>query len=80
MYHEESIRLKWARFIKKLKHLASGNSAKEKHRAPGFHEAKKIMEGPGWAFPVCGTPLAGERRAMESRVVFTFRLSVTSEK
>jgi hypothetical protein len=47
MYHEESIRLKWARFVIKLKHPAPGNSAKEKLRAPVFHEEKnRIMEPP----------------------------------
>lgn len=45
MYHGERIRLKWAKFVIKLKYLASGNSAKEKPRVTVFHEKKNIELG-----------------------------------
>lgn len=41
MYHEERIRLGWASFVIKLKHQASGNSAREMLVAPVFQEKKK---------------------------------------
>lgn len=40
MDHGERIRLKWAKFVIKLKYPAPGNSAKEKPRASVFYEKK----------------------------------------
>lgn len=41
MYHGERIRLKWARFVIKLKYPAPGNSAKEKARTQIFLREEK---------------------------------------
>lgn len=46
MYHEERIRLGWASFVIKLKHQASGNSAREMLVAPVFQEKKKNYSVP----------------------------------
>lgn len=40
MSHGEGIRLKWARFVIKLKYPAPGNSAKEKSRTQFFMRKK----------------------------------------
>ena len=37
---KEKSDLKWASFVIKLKHQASGNSAREMFVAPGFQEKK----------------------------------------
>lgn len=40
MYHEERIRLKRVSFVIKLKHQASGNSARDMLVPPVFHKGK----------------------------------------